>query len=221
MKMKIVLPLLSAAVLVVACSRPFPGVLQSGGDAPLIVDLDATSPIVVGSASETTFTVRGPSKGAGEIGGATGTFVGSTSTSGMCVILDPENAWDGAYDDDGDSELYVGLTADYTGTPGVRLGDFNGVYVDPLGVSHVLDKNLCVQFDQFGDPGAHGGLAAAEFCTVNTTPGSSYTVMSKTFSVPTNDDTLLNSVRVSDGPCPPIDECTLVADNSGGVCGQP
>jgi len=210
----------SAALALAACERPLPGVLQNSGDAPLVVDLDTTSPIALGA--EETFDVRGPTKGHGEVGGATGTFIASTSTSGMCVILDPENQWlDSNYSDDGDIELFVGRTADYTGVPGQKIGDFHGEWVDPLGISHELDQNLCIQRDLFGDPGAHAGLGTAEFCTVDTTPGVSYTVLGTTFSVPSNDDVLRSSVEVLDGPCPAIDECTLVADNSGGVCGQP
>src|SRR5207245_2851492 len=114
-----------------------PDVDQSGGNAPLIVDLDGTSPLMVTTTStEVSAKVRQAIKGSGETGGITGTFVGNGGP--VCVVLDPENRWeDGNSDnDDGDSDLFVGRASDYTGTPGVSIGGFTTDWVDPLGQHH-------------------------------------------------------------------------------------
>lgn len=203
---------LSTLLLLGACDAPIPGGLtQSGGSEPLLVNLDETDPFVIGVQSETT--VRGPNKGGGERGGLTGSFVGVGGP--MCVILDPENVWDLdiTVTDDGDMDLFVGRAADYSGTPGVVLGDFFGEFIDSLGIPHKLDQNLCLQTDVFGGGGAHAGQGTAEFCTVQTDAGTPYIVLGETFSVPTDDDQLTVAVRVDVGGCPAVDEDTLSADN--------
>lgn len=208
------LTLLSASALLflVACEAPVPGGLsQYSGNDPLIVDMDETDPLVAGVQSEAT--VRGPNKGGGERGGLTGSFLGVGGP--MCVILDPENEWeqDDTPTDDGDMDLFVGRAADYTGTPGVTIGDFFGEYIDSLGVPHQLDQNLCYQVDINGVGGAHAGQGTAEFCTIQTDAGTPYIVLGETFSVPSDDDQLVVAVRVDVGGCPAIDETTLSGDN--------
>jgi len=227
----------AAGALLGGCERALPsGITQQGGDAPLILDLDAavgsestSGTLVLGT--ELRFTVRGANKGHGEVGGATATFIGNGGT--MCVIMDPENIWNviGPNDngnlnsDDGDADLFAGKTSDYTGIPGKKIGDFNGVYTDPLGVEHPLDNNLCIQLDQFGNSGSHAGSGYPEACSIQTDPGTSYLILSKTFAVPTNDDLLTEAIEVrpTQDVCPSpdggltdpgaVDETTLTSDN--------
>lgn len=194
--------------------------LDTGGNAPLIIDLDEESPIIMSTETtnppvsdlhETGGTVRGPDKGKGERGGITGTFIPNGGP--VCVIIDPEGSFAGSnHLDDGDMDLFVGRAADYTGTPGLTMGEFSGEYVDVLGVSHELNQNLCTQYDYFGLPGAHAGAAAPEFCEVQTDAGVPYLVMGETFSVPPDDGMLTVSVQVRHGVCPSVTESTLDGD---------
>lgn len=205
-----ILSILALPATLAACSPEVPGgINQNGGDAPLVADLDTTSPITIGS--ESTVYLRGNARGSGEVGGFTGTFVGAGGP--MCVIMDPENVWDGTYGDDGDVDLYVGRAADYTGQPGLHIGDFIGEWIDDLGVAHPLDQNLCVQIDIFGGSGANAGLATPEYCTVNTDLGTRYIVLGRTWSAPLNDDVITVGVRVDNGACAPVTESTLGSDN--------
>ena len=215
----------AAGCLLVAgsgCDAALPS-LDTGGNAPLILDLDVESPLTVTPAAippappvspvESGGIVRGTDKGGGERGGMTGTFIPNGGP--VCVIMDPEGTFNGggtSHLDDGDIDLFVGRAADYTGTPGVTMGDFEGEYVDPLGVSHVLNQNLCTQYDIFGLPGAHAGAAAPEFCEVETESGVPYLAVGETFSVPPDDGLLTVSVAVVSGSCPQVLESTLTGD---------
>jgi len=215
-----------SAVAIAACIPGIPADTQSGGNAPLVVDLDeAGTPFVVApgdSAAEITISVRGPNKGSGERGGITGMFTAVGGT--YCVIIDPANIWEGpngaadAALDDGDADLFVGRASDYDGTPGKRIGDFHADYVDALGIPHDIDENLCQQFDLNGLPGAHSGKASIEYCAIETEAGVPYIVKAETLAVPPNGDILKVAMRVSTGPClgaggAPFDENTLTGDN--------
>ncbi len=205
---------LLAAAAAAGCIDPMPdGVRQANrGDAPRIVDLDDTGTFVIGTAGQMTVTLSGPNKGDGERGGATATFLGTGGP--MCVILDPENQFDTlSYADDGDSDLFVGRAADYTGQPGISIGEFRGDYVDSLGVPHTLDQNLCLQFDINGLPGAHAGSGSPENCAIETVAGTPYILLAETFSVPVDDDELVVALEVLNGGCPTVDEDTLDLDN--------
>ena len=200
------------SVFLAACDPGVPG-LDNGGNAPLIVDLDIEDPLSISATAESGGTVRGPDKGDGERGGVTGSFVANGGP--VCVIIDPEGTFAGggtSHLDDGDIDLFVGRAADYTGTPGVTMGEFAGEYVDPLGVSHVLNQNLCTQYDYYGLPGAHAGAAAPEFCEVQTDSGVPFLVVGETFSVPPDDRMLSIAVQVRAGTCPLITESTLDSD---------
>lgn len=204
--------LIGLAVLAAApACGGIPRSVDTGGNAPLIVDLDATQPLVIGA--ESGGTVRGPHKGRGERGGVTGTFLGNGGP--MCVVIDPEGSFLGAnHLDDGDLDLFVGRAADYTGTPGITMGEFSGEYVDPLGVAHTLNQNLCIQYDLFGLPGAHAGAASPEFCTIETDAGVPYLMQGETFSVPPDDEMLTFAAAVFNGACPQVTESTLTGDQS-------
>lgn len=214
---KLALPALLSGFVLAACSVPVPEHLdQSRGDGPLTVDLGV---LTLGTNSEIVGTVRGPDRGRGERGGITGTFIGPGGP--VCVIMDPENEYEGDIEidtevtnDDGDIDLYVGRAADYTGTPGVVMGDFIGAYVDPLGVEHPLDQNLCVQTDIFGGSGAHAGMGTVESCVIETVAGTPYVIAGETWKAPIDDDLLTVAIRVDLGGCPAgINETTLTGDN--------
>ena len=220
-----ILTLAAAALVAAACIPSLPSDTQAGGAAPLVTDLDlAGTPFMIAAgdtAQEVTVSVRGPDKGKNERGGITGSF---TAVGGQyCIIVDPANVWEGpnaAQDsalDDGDTDLYVGRAADYTGSPGSTIGDFKADYVDKLGVPHEIDENLCVQSDLNGLPGGHAGAGTLEFCTIETQAGVPYIVKSDTISVPVIGGVLKVAMRVSTGPCGTGDftptENTLTGDN--------
>ena len=79
----------------------------------------------------------------GKQGGATFTFTGTGDE--LCLIVDPETvfwsrsiaqdlelefAYPDFYNDDGDVDLFAGMSSYYTGSPGIDIGDFTGYYTD-------------------------------------------------------------------------------------------
>lgn len=162
-------------------------------------------------------------------GGATFNFAGTGSE--VCVIVDPEAVFwsasiaeigrkdEWAYPDDtlddGDIDMYGGLSSYYTGSPGIDLGDFIGFYTDSLGRTVEIDYSECKMDSGYINDVARGGRAAVEACTIDTTgrEGVSFTVVLDTFSVPLNDGVLSFGAVVVDGPCENvpngITECTL------------
>ena len=170
----------------------------------------------------------GAPENAGIYGGATLSFVGTGGP--VCIVADPEAVfWNLSVDadaeggrrykyldvveDDGDLDLSAGLTAYYTGSPGVEMGDFQAVYDDPAGQEHTLQFNECVQVGRFGDLNVHAGRATVEFCQVDTDQraGIPYTVVLRTFALPHDDSILSYGVAVFEGNCEDIapSECTL------------
>jgi hypothetical protein len=206
------------AAAAIGCSRAMPTEIdQSTGNAPLVVDLDTASPLTLSSDGVgTVVSVRGPNKGNGERGGITGSFTGTGGV--VCVIMDPAAKWDPSDPqtalDGGDIDLYVGKSANYSGEPGVAIGDFHAVYTDALGVDHVLDENQCIQTDRNGLPGAHAGTASPEFCPVTTEAGIVYTILGETISVPPVGKILKVATEVRNGPCPTVTENTLSGDTA-------
>ena len=103
-------------------------------------------------------------------GGATFTFRGTGDR--VCIVTDPETVfWNTAVasvnpddkysyadleQDDGDIDLFAGLSSYYTGSPGVELGDFKGFYTDSLGNSVAIEYGECFQYGaQSGMNNAH------------------------------------------------------------------
>ena len=162
-------------------------------------------------------------------GGATFTFAGTGGP--VCVIVDPEAVfWNTAIAkvgrddkwaypdetlDDGDLDLYGGLSSYYTGSPGIELGDFIGFYTDSLGHTVEIDYSECKMDSGYIADVARGGRASVESCTIDTSQrqGVSFTVVLDTFSVPLDDGVLAYAAMVVDGPCEHlptgINECTL------------
>jgi len=136
-------------------------------------------------------------------------------------------------EDDGDLDMFAGLSAYYTGSPGIQLGDFTGFYTDSLGNKIEIEYELCEQNGYprgDGDNPVKAGRAAAEFCTINTENhiGVPYTVVLEKFSVPYNDSVLSYGVGVFEGVCNPesggfdavtgtqnvkTDECTFLGES--------
>lgn len=172
------------------------------------------------------------------IGGATFSFTGTGGE--VCVVVDPESLFwnqfigssDAAYlwgypdidDDDGDLDLFGGLSSYYTGSPGVELGDFSGFYTDSLGREIEIDYVECFnESPYFEGEEAHAGRGAPEYCKIDTTgrEGILYTVVLETFSVPRDDGILSFGTVVLDGECGStgglggaagITECTMMGD---------
>ncbi len=174
--------------------------------------------------------VVGP-PGASVLGGASATFTGTGDT--VCLVVDPESVfwaesvalqdaderytWPDNFQDDGDVELSAGLSAYYTGTPGLDLGDFQATYEDELGVEVEIEFNECTIADYYGGEGGNAGRGHVEYCSVNTSahPGVEYTMVMQAYSLPLNDDLLTYAYVVVDTDCQtlagriPLNECTL------------
>ncbi len=169
-------------------------------------------------------------------GGATFTFEGTGGQ--VCLVVDPETVfWNQSVAadnaranysypdveaDDGDMDMFAGLSAYYTGSPGVEIGDFTGFYTDSQGNEIEIEYGLCNQTGAQSQSDAHAGRGTAEYCTINTANyvGVEFTVVLETFSVPLDDGILSFGAMVLDGPCAGIDECTLPAESleiEGGV----
>lgn len=157
----------------------------------------------------------GVGESAGVFGGATFQFRGTGRE--VCIVVDPESVfwnreissqatnkydYDDVFEDDGDIDLSVGLTAYYTGSPGSEIGDFNAVYDDPSGIEHELAFNECIQIGLFGDP-AHAGRATVEYCSIDTSlrEGIMYTALLETFALPIDDSILNFGTLAFDGSC--------------------
>jgi hypothetical protein len=159
----------------------------------------------------------GASENPGVFGGATFEFQGTGDT--VCVVVDPEAVfwnreistqgstaqkykYDDVFEDDGDIDLSVGLSAYYTGSPGTEVGDFDATYTDSAGVDHTLAFNECTQIGLFGDL-AHAGRATVEYCEIDTSlrEGVMYTALLKTFALPIDDSILNFGTLAFDGSC--------------------
>jgi hypothetical protein len=165
-------------------------------------------------------------------GGAMLTFDGTGGD--VCIIVDPETVfWNQAVaatdpeprysypdveEDDGDIDLFAGMSAYYTGSPGIDVGDFKGFYTDSLGNQIEIEYGECFQFGaQSGMNNAHAGRAAVEYCTINTAnrEGVEYTAVLESFSVPLDDAGLGFGVVLLEGACTDysINECTIYGDS--------
>ena len=140
----------------------------------------------------------------GHVGGGTFRFIATTDE--VCVFTDmelvfwgqsispiqpnPNYQYSDNYDDDGDIDLFAGISAFYTGSPGVEMGDFYGVYTDSQGQQTTIAYNECLQVG--AKPGfveSHAGRGTPEFCTLDTEQrqGVEFTVAMHTFAVPLDD----------------------------------
>lgn len=164
-------------------------------------------------------------------GGATMTFKGTGSD--VCLIVDPETVfWNTAVaatrperewrhpdfeEDDGDIDLYAGLSSYYTGSPGLEIGDFKGFYTDSLGNQVEIEYGECIQTGSNGAANAHAGRASVESCTINTYNRTNveYTMVLESFSIPLDDGALSFGVAVVEGSCSDIGttECTLYGES--------
>lgn len=176
------------------------------------------------------YTELGAPENPGVIGGASFEFTGT----GGCVqiVMDPEavfwtmdldpNAdetdylYEDNYQDDGDADLLGGLSAYYTGSPGVEIGGFEATYTDPLGVDHTIEFNECEASGYGGTPDAHPGRGYPETCVIDTAErvGVKFTILARTFSLPIDDSVLNLAVGVFEtdrrrGSCQAftVDEC--------------
>lgn len=233
---------LTSSVLVVGLGAALFGCDASGDRfRPQVSDVPAVQDLGVLPTDEVVYGQIGASADPTIISGATFQIVGTGGP--ICIVVDPEAVYwsqsmspgassrnDYLYfdrvNDDGDLDLDVGLTAYYTGSPNVQLGDFKATYTDDLGQDHTLEFNECIQYNAFGEP-AHAGRANVEFCTIDTDQraGVLFTAQLKGFSLPIDDSILNYAVLVlpleegesCESALSP-DECTLPDEvNLGGA----
>jgi hypothetical protein len=167
----------------------------------------------------------------GHFGGGTFRFLGNGDD--VCVLTDMELVfWSQSispvqpianfqypdnYNDDGDIDLFAGISAFYTGSPGVEMGDFYGVYTDSQGQQTTIAYNECLQNGaKAGFNESHAGRATAEFCTLDTNQreGVEFTVALQTFAVPLDDGKMDFVAAVVGESCNAlaIDECTYLGE---------
>lgn len=179
------------------------------------VEFAAADPLDIPDALH--FGQLGAGENPGIFGGATFQFRGTGRS--VCVVVDPEamfwnqelstqgNAaqydFQDIYTDDGDLDLFVGLTAYYTGSPGTEIGDFNAIYDDPSGVEHELAFNECSQTGFQGVSPVHAGRGTVEYCDIDTElrEGILYTAVLETFALPIDDSKLAFGTMAFDGKC--------------------
>lgn len=167
----------------------------------------------------------------GKKGGATFTFEGTGGW--VCVIADPESvfwnqsiaaagvveqyAYPDYYNDDGDVDLFAGLSSYYTGSPGVELGDFTGIYTDSAGRQIEIEYGECSQVGAQGQTDAHAGRGTQEYCDINTDEreGVGYTVVAETFSVPLDDGILSYGAMAVGARCNQLNitECSIKGES--------
>jgi hypothetical protein len=166
----------------------------------------------------------------GKQGGASFTFTGTGGE--VCLIVDPETvfwsrsikegpglepkfAYPDFYNDDGDLDLFAGMSSYYTGSPGLEIGDFTGFYTDSQGQLIEIQYGECTQngSSMSGITNAHAGRGTVEFCTIDTDQkeGIEYTVVIETFNVPLDDGVLSFGVAVVNERCARLDtsECFI------------
>jgi hypothetical protein len=186
---------------------------KDGGD---VVPADITS--IDDIRANTIYAEVGPARTTG-YGGVTFEIVGTGNP--VCLWVDPEVAfWSEAIAarpseadrkwaypdnvfDDGDIDLFAGLSVYYTGSPGESIGDFVVQYEDSLG--NLVPVSLAACPNRFNDPvgdPASGGRGSPDWCTLPTTElGVSYTVLLRTWSTPLDDDRLAFGLLVANGDC--------------------
>ncbi len=179
---------------------------------------------------------------AGTRGGVTFSFKGTGEA--VCIIMDPEAvSWNQSISptepnsayiypdnirDDGDLDLFGGLSSYYTGSPGVDVGDFTGYYTDSLGNVIEIDYDEdCSQVGSRGQSDAHGGRGAPEYCEVDTEllEGVDFTVVLQTFATPLDDGILSFGAMVVGAGCGiggiSVSECTIPQEALDPVTGEP
>ena len=161
-------------------------------------------------------------------GGATFTFLGTGDD--VCIVVDPETvfwnqsiapanrqdqfAYPDHFADDGDLDIFAGMSSYYTGSPGVEIGDFMGFYTDGKGELIEIQYGECFQTGSSqGMTDAHSGRGTTEYCTIDTDQqaGVEFTVVLETFSVPLDDGVLSFGVTVMNERCTRVDtsECFI------------
>lgn len=154
-------------------------------------------------------------------GGATIDFVGTGGE--VCLWVDPETvSWSQAIAarvaeagqkwtypdnvfDDGDIDMFAGLSVYYTGSPGEEIGDFVVSYEDSLGNKVPISLASCPNKRalQYTPQELYSsGRGSPEYCTIPTTDaGITYTVLLRTWTTPLDDDRMSFGFLLANGSC--------------------
>lgn len=160
--------------------------------------------------------------GTADVGGMSFNFKGTGRD--VCVFVDPETVswsqsvsrqqaiagftWPDNLLDDGDLDLFAGVSVYYSGSPGVEIGGFEVRYQDSLGNEIPVEFNECtiIAANNFPNGGAHAGRAMPEYCTLESTQtGVDYTVVLENFSGPADDNRLGYGLLFLDGSCAEVE----------------
>lgn len=166
--------------------------------------------------------------GTAAIGGLSFQFRGTGRD--MCIFVDPETVswsqsvarqspvqgfrWPDNLIDDGDLDLYAGVSVYYSGSPGVEIGGFEVRYQDSLGNEIPVEFNECViEAPDYRGGGAHSGRAMPEYCTLGSTQTDvDYTVVLETWSPPGDDNRLGYGLLFVEAPCSTVE--ALIQENT-------
>jgi hypothetical protein len=201
-----------------------PGVIHLGNEIPISA---VTTPEEAQAAA---FYSELGNMGSVARGGATLNFLGNGGA--VCVWIDPETLrWNQSVSaasplphysypdnifDDGDLDLFGGLSVYYNGSPGETVGNFEVKYEDKLGNPIPIEFNECIMQNYFNEPEGHAGRGHPEYCTLrNTIEGVPYTILLDQFLVPLDDDRLGYGVILAEGTC---EDLKSTADVAGDEC---
>ena len=196
----------------------FPSVSET---VPGVIDLGTIQPADISTLEEmragALYGEMGPT-GTVEIGGASFNFEGNGQS--VCVYVDPETAywsqsvaaqgkkdwlsWPDNHFDDGDIDLFGGMSVYYSGSPGETIGNFEVRYSDELGneIPVVFNECFVAENPYYPSGGGHSGRGRPEYCTIaNTQQGVSYTIVLEHFSPPRDDSRLGYALSVMNGNC--------------------
>ncbi len=219
--------LLLASLAVVGCDYSgdflFPGSAEGLDDIFVLTAEDGgvLVPVDVASVDDVRANTIYAEVGAPQTTGYGGVTVDFKGTGGdVCLWVDPElTTWNQAVAqrpsdisrkwtypdnifDDGDMDVFAGLSVYYTGSPGEEIGDFVVSYEDSLGNEIPISLAACPNTVGSQGDDATAGRGSPEYCTIPATDlDIDYTILLRTWSTPLDDDRLAFAFILTNGPC--------------------
>lgn len=228
--------LVAGMVALAGCDYTGDWLFPQSSAVPGILDLGTLEPDTATTLDEVRSVIRYGEIGAtgtAQIGGMSFDFTGTGRS--VCIWVDPETvywsqsvaeqgerawwAYPDNHDDDGDIDLFAGVSVYYSGSPGSEIGNFEVRYADDLGNEIPVEFNECVIKSEELEVGSHAGRGMAEFCTMPATQlGVDYTVVLETFSSPSDDSRLGYGLLFLEGDCDDLVALVDVEDLDSEEC---